>query len=55
VVGMVDINVNAYSIVEYMEIYRGKTKNIYNLVVIDSILVICSIFSIGCIVILYKF
>ncbi len=54
-VDLVDINVNANSIVEYLEIYSNSTKNFYNLVVIDCILVICCIFSIGYLVILYKF
>jgi hypothetical protein len=50
---MVDIYIDASGIVEYLEIYIGKTKNIYNLVAIDCILVVCSIFSLGYIVILY--
>jgi hypothetical protein len=54
-VDMVDINVDANNIVEYMENNNIKTKNFYNIVVIDSILVLCCLFSLGCLVILYKF
>lgn len=53
-VDLVDIDLDAGGIVEHLEVSRGKTKNIYNIVVIDSILVLRSIFSIGYLVILYK-